>query len=1030
MGDDGAGQTLWRVLGPVRLTVDGREIDLGPGRQRSVLAVLLMTPGRTVPVQTLIDRVWDDRPPRSGTAAAPYVTRLRRVIDTAAPGADLGTLRFVDGGYRLDCDPDLVDLHRARRLAAEARAALDDGGPGSAADGGPGSAAGRAADLLGRALREWQSVALAGVPGSWATRMREALHGERLDLLALRAEADLRTGRHATVIDDLSGPVAEHPTAERIVVPLLLALVRAGRSTEALATYAQVRASIADELGTEPSARLRDLHVRILRDDPTLVPPGPPTADAPGRPGDSPAQLPADVPAFTGRDEELASLDAAAAAAGEHPTAVVISAVAGTAGVGKTALAVRWAHRVRARYPDGQLYVNLRGYDPDRPMTAADALTRFLTALGVPGQDIPLDVDDRAARYRTATADRRMLILLDNASSVEQVRPLLPGTASCTVVVTSRDSLAGLAALHGAHRVHLDLLAPGVALALLRRLVGRRVDDEPGAAAELAELCVRLPLALRVAAELAAARPSERLADLVAELTDQRQRLRLLDAGDDPRAAVRTVFSWSMRHLPAPAARTFALLGLHPGPDIDAHAAAALDGTDPDGAARALEQLARANLVHRTAPRRYGMHDLLRAYAASLATADGERAALDRLFDHYLANAAAAMDSLHPADANRRPRVDAPAPMPALADPDAARGWLDAERHNLVTVVAHAAAHGFPGHAIRLSATLYRYLGGGHHGDALTVYRHARDAARQTDDPAAEAQAEFGLGAIHGRLGDYDPAIDHLGRALVLFQKVGDGTGEARALGNLGMLEAHLGRYEPASDHIQRALAVFRRSGDEAGEALALTQLGHIARRLGRYEDGVDHHERALALFRRTANAAGEAEALNGLGAVEARLGRYASAMEHHRLALDRFRQVGERTGEGWAHDGLGTAHAGLGDRDRAAEHYHEALAVFRETGDREGEAYALNGLGETARAGGDPAAAVARHTDALAAATETGGADQYARAHTGLGDAYRALGDPDRARGHYERALARYTDLGGPEAADVRARLTGCAPS
>ncbi len=351
---------------------------------------------------------------------------------------------------------------------------------------------------------------------------------------------------------------------------------------------------------------------------------------------------------------------------------MVISAVSGTAGVGKTGLALRWAHRVRGEFPDGQLYVNLRGYDPDQPLSAGYALAGFLRALGVPGQEIPPEPDERATLYRSLLDGRRMLIVLDNASSVEQVRPLLPGTPSALVVVTSRDSLGGLVARDGARRLDLDLLPPEDAVALLEALIGGRAEAEPEAAAALAEQCVRLPLALRVAAELAGTRPATSLAQLVAELADEQRRLELLDPGGDPRTAVRAVFSWSYLHLPAQAARAFRLLGLHPGPDLDPYAAAALTYTTEEQAQHLLEVLARAHLIAPTGPDRYGMHDLLRAYATYLTgiedSEEERRTALTRLFDHYLATTGAAMDTLHPAEQGYRPRI------PAIGHPHPAGG--------------------------------------------------------------------------------------------------------------------------------------------------------------------------------------------------------------------------------------------------------------------------------------------------------------------------------------------------------------------
>ncbi|MCA1673826.1 MAG: AfsR family transcriptional regulator, partial [Actinobacteria bacterium] len=356
---------------------------------------------------------------------------------------------------------------------------------------------------------------------------------------------------------------------------------------------------------------------------------------------------------------------------------------------GKTALALRWAHRVRGEFPDGQLYVNLRGYDPDQPLVATDALAGFLRALGMAGQHIPLEVDERATAYRSLLDGRRMLIVLDNASSVEQVRPLLPGSPSCLVVVTSRDSLAGLVARHGARRLELDLLPAEDAVALLRALIGERVEAEPEAAAALAGQCAWLPLALGVAAELAATRPTVSLAQLVSELADHQRRLELLDAGGDPRTAVRAVFSWSYQHLPVETARAFRLIGLHPGLDLDPYAAAALTDTSRDHAQHLLDLLARAHLIQSTSSGRYGMHDLLRAYATHLVTIEDpeneRRAALTRLFDHYLGTAAAAMDIFIPAEQYRRPCIPPLAtPSPPMSDPTTARAWLDAERATLV----------------------------------------------------------------------------------------------------------------------------------------------------------------------------------------------------------------------------------------------------------------------------------------------------------------------------------------------------------
>jgi NB-ARC domain len=465
-----------------------------------------------------------------------------------------------------------------------------------------------------------------------------------------------------------------------------------------------------------------------------------------------PRQLPAAVSCFTGRHAELAALTSLLEPGPRRQEqAVVIAAIGGTAGVGKTALAVQWAHQIADRFPDGHLYVNLRGYDPAEPVTAADVLSGFLGALGASGQEIPDRVEDRSRLYRTKLAGRRVLVLLDNAQDGDQVRPLLPGDACSVAVVTSRDTLAGLVAADGARRLYLDPLPLADAVALLGSLIGDRASDDPRVAAHLAELCARLPLALRIATELAAARQLTTLAELVDEIAAAR--LDSLDAGED-RADIRAVFSWSCRQLPDAAAEMFALAGLHPGADLDVYAAAALADTTAGQTRRALGQLRRASLIQVTGPGRYSMHDLLRAYAREQSpardTGGSGCQALTRLFDYYLAAAAAAMDLLFPAEAHRRPGV-APgtAAVPVMSDEADARSWLDSERANLVAVVVHCADQGWPRYAVSLSDMLFRYLiTGGHLTEAGTIFCHALRAARQCGDQAAEAGALNGLGCV------------------------------------------------------------------------------------------------------------------------------------------------------------------------------------------------------------------------------------------------------------------------------------------
>jgi DNA-binding SARP family transcriptional activator/tetratricopeptide (TPR) repeat protein len=1008
----------FRLLGPVEAETADRTLDVGHARQRAVLAVLLLDLGRVVSADQLIDRIWDDEPPASArNVLYGHLARLKSALaGSQDPGVSLARRA---GGYRLHVDPDRVDLHRFRGLVAAARTAgYDD----------------QAAKLLRRALDLWRGQPLAGLHSSWLDAVRSSLELERTAAARELTDIRLRLGEHHALAAELAIEAAAAPIDERLIGQVMLALYRSGQKAEALRWFDRTRRQLAAELGADPAPPLQTLYQQVLRADPALDPPGRSATAATavvalGVP--VPRQLPGDVPAFTGREGELAAL--AAVLDGhrrERCGAVVISAIAGTAGVGKTGLAVHWAHRIAERFPDGQLYVNLRGFDPGPPVSPTDALTGFLRALGVAGADLPEETEELGARYRSLLAAREMLIVLDNARDANQVRPLLPGSGTCLAVVTSRDTLAGLVARDGARRVDLDVLPMPDAVRLLRELIGPRARAEQRAAEALAERCCRLPLALRIAAEFAAARPELPLAQLADELTDQQRQLDLLDAEGDQATAARVVFSWSYRQLDAPAARAFRLFGLHPGPDFELNAAGALTGTTVRQARALAEALARASLIQSDRAGRYSMHDLLRAYAREQTPA-GEaggsaRAALNRLFDYYRASASAAMDILYPAEAHLRPRVPASAGTPALAGPQAARAWLDRELANLVAVTGHCAAHGWPRHAIDLAALLFRYLlvSDTHLPEALTIYTHALRAGTESGDVHGQAVALNGLGGVSLMKGHFRAAADHYRGALDRYRQCGDRVGEARVLHNLASTESNQHDYASAARHCQQAIAAYDAAGEGVGRARALTDLAECETELGSYHQAAEHLELAIPVLRQANDHVHEAQALERIGQLSLHLSRLAEAATAFQESLAAYRSLRHPTGVATQLCNLGEVSLRAGDGRRAIGYFRQALPAFRESGYQHGEIIALRSLGQALQETDDPAAAYTEFVAAIDLAAQTGNAYQQASAHRDLAESHYAVGQHEAARRQWELALSLFDQVSAPEANEIRVRL------
>jgi DNA-binding SARP family transcriptional activator/tetratricopeptide (TPR) repeat protein len=888
-----------RLLGPVEITVRGAARPVPGLRRRAVLAVLGLHAGDLVGVDQLIDVVWGTAPPAgAANALQRHVSYLRGVLDT--PGCIVSR----PPGYVLDLPDGGTDVALAEALIRRAGQALDRAA---------------AAAHLRTALALWRGRPLDGTAGlPWLAEQAERLARMRLEVVTSLVEHRLALGEHAELVPELDRLAGDHPFEEPIHGQLMLALYRGGRPVEALAAYGRLARTLGDELGIDPGPPLRRLEAEIRRRDPALDLPAPAIRSDRGSTPVVAAQLPAVTPSFTGRSAELAMLDRARATSG--PAAAAISVISGTAGVGKTALAVHWAHRATGEFPDGQLYANLRGFTPGGTVAdPAEALRGFLEALGVAPDRIPSDVATRSALYRSALSGRRVLVVLDNAHDADQVRPLLPGSTGCLALVTSRNQLTSLVAVEGARPVTLDLLPPDEARALLAaRLGAARLAAEPGAVEQILARCAGLPLALSIVAARAVARPGFGLADLVAELLGPD---RALDpfTGGDATTDVRAVFSWSYRTLCPDAARLFRMLALHPGPDIGAAAVVSLAGEAPARVRRLVTELTGAHLLSEPVPGRYAFHDLLRAYATELAqTTDGpgaRRAVQHRTLDHYLHTAESAARLRHPP---RRPTALEPPRAGVVAEPLAddaqASAWLGGEEPVLIALVARAADLGFDAHAYHLAAALVDHLERrGHWRDQVAIQHIALAAAGRMGDPGARA-------AAHRRIATASIRLNHIDDALT---------------------------------HLERALDLFAAAGDHDGEAFVHLDLAEVRATQGANAESLEHDLRALALFRVTGNRAGQGRALNDTGWSYCALGRPELALHYCEQGLALLREADDRLAQAATLDSLGLAHHGLGDHARAIARYEQSLRIYRDAGARYGQADTLNHLGDTLVAAG-----------------------------------------------------------------------------
>ncbi|WP_433305979.1 AfsR/SARP family transcriptional regulator [Actinoplanes sp. CA-030573] len=920
----------YAVLGPLGVLRDGRPVSLGPLQQQVVLGVLLLQDGRPIGLTAMIDAVWGDAPPASAVNLVQrHVSALRRVLEPDRPArATESRLTWTAAGYRLAVAGDALDLADFEAAVRRARNAREAG------------AAKVAAAELREALRLWRGPLCDGLSSPLLDAERDRMADRRLAVLQDRIELDLAGGADPAIIDELRRLIDAHPLRERLHELLMLALHRAGRRADALAAFQLVRRTLRDELGVEPAGPLQQLHQRILAGDPSLLPEsGRPIVPPPRT--SAPAQLPHAPSGFVGRAAELDILNRMLEGDPPPGATAALTAVCGTAGVGKTTLAVTWAHSVRDRFPDGQLYVNLRGFDPSSPpLDPGRAVRGFLEAFAVPPERIGPDLDGQAALFRSTVAGKRVLFLLDNARDAEQVRPLLPGSPGSLVLVTSRDQMLSLTAIDGARIVPLGLMSSGEARELLaRRLGAARMDAEPAGADEIITRCARLPLALSVVTARAAANPQFRLAAVADELRRAHGGLDVFGAGDLA-TDVRAVLACSYRALTRPGARLFRLLGLHAGPEVSVPAAAAI-AAEPTVSVRALlDELARAHLIEERTPGRYGQHDLLRAFAAELVTtnetAGDRRSAFGRLLDHYLHTAYAADRSLNPyRDDPIEPVPAGPGvPIERPAGLHAALSWFATEEPVLLATLRTAVRDGFDTQAWQLAWTLTHVLDReGHWHDAAAVQERALAAAIRSGDPRGEAVSRGCLAYAYIRLNRLGEAREHLRRAGEIYERLGEYVGRGHVRRTLAWILDCQGRYREALTEAEAAFEMFRRGGSRTGQARALNAIGWFRSQLGEPEIALVHCTRALTLLRETDDRFDQAYTLDSLGRIHRQLARPDRAVDCYRRAAELYAEFGDRYNEGVSLARLGDALAETGDHDDAVRAWARALRVLDELG-------------------------------------------------------------------------------------------------
>ena len=903
-----------RVLGPVELVTAGGLVPIGHVKQRSVLAALVIEANRVVPTEQLIDHVWADEPPRRvRNVLSGYAARLRAAVATHLAGHG-AQLIWRSGGYSLEIDPELIDLWRFRRLVDHARAAGE----------------GERFALLGEALTLWRGQALGGTDGAWARCMRATLEEEQVAAEIAYAQVGLRRGNHEQLLERLCALSSRHPLNEPIAGQLMLALHRSGRDGDALRAYARIRARLRDDLGTDPGPALAEIHRGLLAADRSVV--------LPSSPPVVPRQLPPCTPDFVGRDDVLRQLDDCLSV--RSATAAPLALIVGPPGIGKSALATWWAHRAAAHFPDGQLFVDLHGFNAQHPpVSAHEALARLLGALGVEAGALPPGLDERSGLYRSLLTGKRVLVLLDDAHDAEQVRPLLPGAATCTLVVTSRNRLGSLVTRNGARLLRLDPLTPADSTALIRRVIGRRrCDAETAAVAELGQLCGHLPLALRIAADDLAFRPETAVAQLSARLTDERTRLDMLSA-DDETGNVRAAFSHSYEQLDPGARRAFRLLGLTRGASVTLPAAAALINSGLDDTRRLLDTLCRRHLVEPAELGRYRLHDLLRVYAlerAEAAESTAERHEAVRRLVHWYLGTAVAADLMIAPQRYRKP-LSAAATLPSMSFDSSreALRWCDEENVNLLAAIRQAYAEGLPdlcwqlAFALREHFVLRKQWPGW-----LAGYDLGLAAARRVGNRAAQAAMLHGLGTAHYYPRRLTQASGYYRQSYAIWRELGDRWGQGIALNGLGNVLMEMRRLPLAVAFYRRALVRLDISEALSDQGVVLNNLAEAHCLLGRHHDALSYARRSIEIDRRTGNRRVEVFALCHAADALGTLQRPVEARSLLDAALALAAEIGDRHGTAWVLQYLGEWFLRTGRPDRARDEWQRAIALFDAIGD------------------------------------------------------------------------------------------------